>query len=144
MERIARKATYTIGRLYVDGAYFCDTLEDTDRGLRQGMPSSEISRLKVYGQTAIPAGKYRITLEWSPKFSPRHNGRKMPLLHDVPGFTGILIHEGNHPKDTSGCLLVGRNTVKGMVTDSRVTFERLWPILNEAFGRGEAISIEIK
>ena len=92
LKRIARKSTYTIGNLSIDGKIVCDTLEDADLWLTQGMPLIEIERRKVSGKTAIPIGKYAVTLEWSPKFSPRHNGRRMPLLHDVPGFTGILIH----------------------------------------------------
>ena len=143
LKRIARKSTYTIGNLSIDGKIVCDTLEDADLWLTQGMPLIEIERRKVSGKTAIPIGKYAVTLEWSPKFSPRHNGRRMPLLHDVPGFTGILIHEGNTVEDTSGCILVGRNTGKGVLTESRATFQALLPLLEAADERGERITITV-
>ena len=143
LERIAKKPDYTIGKLYIDGTYFCDTLEDTDRGLTTGMSSAEIAKRKVYAKTAIPTGRYKITLEYSLKFSPRHKGRNMPLLHNVMGFSGILIHEGNTVEDTSGCLLVGKNTVKGGLTESKATFERLWPLLDAAIKRGEKVMITV-
>lgn len=127
VRRIAKRQGYTIGRLYVDGRYFCDTLEDADRGLGSGMPLEKISRLKVYGQTAIPTGRYAVTLDVvSPKFKDRAwarpYGGKVPRLLNVPGFDGVLIHVGNDASDTSGCILVGRNTVVGKVTDSTATF----------------------
>ena len=94
---------YTIGRLYIDEVYQCDTLEDPVRG-----------GPKIPGETAIPAGRYRVSLRFSPHFK-----RYLSYLHDVPGFTGILIHSGNTPKDTRGCILVGENKVKGQVVNSR-------------------------
>ena len=130
VRRIARRQGYTIGRLYVDGQYFCDTLEDADRGLRQDMPSEKIKKLKVYCQTAIPTGRYPVTLGVvSPRFKDRAwarpYGGKVPRLLNVPGFDGVLIHVGNDASDTSGCILVGRNTVVGKVTDSTATFHAL-------------------
>jgi hypothetical protein len=113
LERIARKPTYTIGRLYVDGVYFCDTLEDKDRGLRQDMPLAEIKRIKVQGETAIPTGEYRMIVNVSPA-----KKRLLPRLLNVPGFEGILIHRGNTAKDSSGCILVGENKVVGKVINS--------------------------
>lgn len=97
VRRIAKRQGYTIGRLYVDGRYFCDTLEDADRGLGSGMPLEKISRLKVYGQTAIPTGRYAVTLGVvSPRFKDRAwakpYGGKVPRLLNVPGFDGVLIH----------------------------------------------------
>lgn len=129
VRRIARKAKYTIGRLYIDGAYFCDTLEDTDRGLKQSMPLWEIEQKKVYGQTAIPTGKYDLLMTYSPKFATKswakpYNGR-LPLVNNVQGFSGVRIHPGNTASDTLGCILVGRNTVVGKVTQSADTFARL-------------------
>lgn len=97
---------YTIGSFYIDGEYFCDTLEDVVRDLRSAED-------KVYGKTAIPAGTYKISVEYSPRFK-----RKLPFLHDVPYFTGILIHRGNTAKDTHGCILLGENKVKGKVINS--------------------------
>ena len=122
--RIAFKETYTIGKLYVDGKYFCDTIEDTDRGLDNSMTSNEILRKKVKGQTAIPTGHYNIDITYSPKYK-----RMMPLLLDVKGFSGIRIHSGNTAKDTEGCLIVGKNKKVGMVLESRDTYQRLFKMM---------------
>ena len=96
LKRIALKPDYTIGRLYIDGQYFCDTLEDAVR------------EEKIVGKTAILAGTYQVIVNRSPKFK-----RDLPLLLGVPNFEGIRIHRGNTAKDTSGCILVGENKVKG-------------------------------
>ena len=122
--RIAFKSTYTIGKLYVDGKYFCDVLEDVDRGLDSSMTESEILEKKVKGQTAIPTGHYVINITYSPKYK-----RMMPLLLDVKGFSGIRIHSGNSSKDTEGCLLVGKNKKVGMVLESRDTYQRLFKMM---------------
>ena len=108
VKRIAIRSGYTIGRLSVNNQYFCDTLEDRDRGLTSAMSRLDIARIKVKGQTAIPTGRYRIIFTYSPKFR-----RKMPLLLDVPGFDAIRIHCGNTAADSEGCLLVGENKRKG-------------------------------
>jgi hypothetical protein len=149
LTRIARKPGYTIGKLSIDGAYFCDTLEDTDRGLQQAMPLEEIRRLKQAGITAIPAGIYRIVMHIvSPKYATREAyrsiGGKLPRLANVPGYEGVLIHIGNCPKDTEGCILVGKNKAVGAVLESTETFNRLYPLLKGADERGEEIIIEIK
>ena len=126
--RTARKADYTIGKLFVDGRYFCDTLEDTDRGLT--MTGADPTR-KIRKLTAIPAGFYEIDLNTqSPKYAAQGWARelcdaKMPRLKDVPLFGGILIHPGNKPADTEGCILVGVNSVVGCVLQSRAMFEKL-------------------
>ena len=122
--RIAFKDTYTIGKLYVDGIYFCDVLEDKDRGLDSSMSESEILEKKVKGQTAIPTGHYVINITYSPKYK-----RMMPLLLDVKGFSGIRIHSGNSSKDTEGCLLVGKNKQVGKVLESRDTYQRLFKMM---------------
>ena len=122
--RIAFNSTYTIGKLYVDGKYFCDVLEDVDRGLDSSMTESEILEKKVKGQTAIPTGHYVINITYSPKYK-----RMMPLLLDVKGFSGIRIHSGNTAKDTEGCLLVGKNKKVGMVLESRDTYQRLFKMM---------------
>ena len=124
VKRIAKKETYTIGKMYIDGKYFCDTLEDKDRGLSQSMTEEEIRKRKVYGLTAIPTGAYKVIVNYSERF-----GKRMPLLLDVKGYAGVRIHSGNTPADTLGCILVGRNTAKGMVTESRMTFLRLMETL---------------
>lgn len=122
--RIALKDTYTIGKLYVDGVYFCDTIEDKDRGLDDSMTVREILNKKVKGETAIPTGHYNIEITYSPKYK-----RMMPLLIGVKGYSGIRIHSGNTSKDTEGCLLVGKNTKVGMVTESRNTYQRLFAMM---------------
>ena len=129
LKRIARRDKYTIGRLYVDGVRFCDTLEDTDRGLASTMTLGEINRRKVYGMTAIPTGTYDVLMTYSPKFASKswakpYNGR-LPLLNNVQGFSGVRIHPGNTAADTQGCILVGQNTVVGKVTQSADTFAKL-------------------
>lgn len=125
VKRIAKKETYTIGKMYIDGKYFCDTLEDKDRGLSQSMTEEEIRKMKVHGLTAIPTGAYKVIVNYSERF-----GKLMPLLLDVKGYAGVRIHSGNTPSDTLGCILVGRNTAKGMVTESRKTFLRLMETLS--------------
>ena len=150
LKRIAKRDTYTIGRLYINGEYFCDTLEDKDRGLKHSMSLSEIKAKKVYGKTAIPAGEYEITLHIiSPKYSKKpwfvkFCGAKMPRILNIPGYDGVLIHEGNSDKDTCGCVLVGKNTVVGKVLESKNTFAKLYPILKAASDKGERITINIK
>ena len=137
LKRIARKDTYTIGRLYVDGKYFCDTLEDTDRGLSQELPVTVNRAKKRAGVTAIPFGTYRVTMGVkSPKFSRcaqyKFCDGKLPRLVNVPAFEGVLIHIGNTPKDTEGCILVGRNTQVGKVLESTATFRKLYAVLQDA------------
>lgn len=131
IDRIAKKSTYTIGKLYLNGVYFCDTLEDTDRGLYQGMLLQKIKDLKIKGATAIPKGKYKVTMNVvSPKFSKRATYQfcqgKLPRLLNVDGYEGVLIHIGNTAKDTEGCILVGQNKVVGQVINSTVTFKKLY------------------
>lgn len=130
LRRIARKNLYTIGRLYIDGEYFCDTIEDKDRGLAQTMSEAEILKTKVPSETAIPSGTYRITMDVvSPRFKDRSwakpYGGKIPRLLEVPGFDGVLIHPGTDQNSTSGCIIVGKNKVVGKVVDSQLTFKSL-------------------
>ena len=106
LTRIAKRPAYTIGRLEIDGTYFCDTLEPTWRDVGWGRPGR-----KVAGRTAIPEGRYAVAVTLSPRF-----GRWLPLLLHVPMFEGIRIHAGNSAQDTAGCILPGLNTVKGRVT----------------------------
>lgn len=149
LERRWKKDTYTIGRLYVNGAFFCNTLEDKDRGLTQNMSKEEIKAKKVPGETAIPKGRYRISMRIkSPKYSTKKQYEKcqgyLPRLKDVPGYTGILIHIGNFAKDSAGCILVGENKVKGGVVNSITWFWKLYDILKAADERKEEIWITIK
>lgn len=138
LKRIAKKSTYTIGRLFIDGVYFCDTLEDKDRNLSSNMPLDQIKDIKVSDNTAIPTGTYKITLDVvSPKYSKVQwyiqnvNKGKVPRLLNVPGFDGILIHTGNDNSDTSGCILVGENKEVGKVLNSKNTFLKLYKKLLE-------------
>lgn len=150
LKRIAKRDTYTIGKLYINDEYFCDTLEDKDRGLKQTMSLSEIKAKKVYGKTAIPAGTYEVTLNMiSPKYSKKlwyvsFCGAKMPRIMNIPGYDGVLIHPGNTDIDTMGCLLVGKNKVVGKLVESKDTFAKLYPILKAAAAKGERITITIK
>lgn len=121
LKRIAKKDTYTIGKLYVDDEYFCDTLEDKDRGLTFDMPLEDIKKVKVYGQTAIPTGRYQVVMNMSTRFK-----KVMPLLLNVPGFDGIRIHSGNTAADTQGCILLGQNKVVGKVINSRIYTDKLY------------------
>lgn len=139
---------YTIGNLYIDDIYFCDTLEDIDRGITSSTSLEDISRKKVYGQTAVPTGTYKVNLNVvSPKFKDRSwakpYGGKVPRLMNVPGFEGVLIHPGNTDSDTSGCILVGKNTVVGKVMESTITFNGLMKKLLDAKAKGESIQINI-
>lgn len=120
LKRIALKDTYTIGKLYIDGAYFCDTLEDKDRGLEDNMPIEKIMFLKKPHITAIPTGTYTVILNYSNRFK-----RIIPLVMNVKGFAGIRIHAGNTSEDTNGCILVGENKAKGKVLNSKETYSRL-------------------
>ena len=152
VDRKYRKSSYTIGKLYIDGEYFCDTLEDKDRGLRQTDPLAVIRRVKIPNETAIPAGKYQVTLKiqsakyTQAKYSKQYSFCKgyLPRLINVPGFEGILIHIGNTNKDTSGCLLVGQNTQVGKVLNSTATFKKLYAILKKASDEGRRIWIEYR
>lgn len=144
-----KKGTYTIGILSIEGRYFCETLEDTDRGLKQGMTLAQIREKKIYGETAIPVGEYNIRMDvLSPKYkavSWYYSLTKgyMPRLENVPGFDGILIHPGTTAIDTLGCILVGQNKAKGKVLNSRDTFKKLYAKLKAAAERNEKITIKI-
>ena len=105
LKRIAYKETYTIGKLYIDGIYFCDTLED------------KVRDIKIKDKTAIPCGTYKVQITYSNRFK-----KMMPLLLNVPGFEGIRIHNGNSESDTSGCILVGQNKVKGKLVNSKMIY----------------------
>lgn len=119
LKRIALKPDYTIGKLYIDGKYFCNTLEDRVRKL----PAEK----KIPGRTAIPAGTYRVSVTYSPKF-----GRDLPLVENVPYFTGIRIHRGNTAADTSGCILVGENKAVGKLLNSTLYEKELTEMLSDA------------
>jgi hypothetical protein len=144
LERIAKRKTYTIGRLYIreqvmdeylpgyEDHYFCDTLEPTWRDYTNGA-------YKVKGRSAIPEGRYAVVISYSPKFEAW-----LPILLGVPKFEGIRIHAGNTAKDTEGCILVGKNKLVGQVVDSRIWLHRLKQKIVEAKDRDEAVWITVK
>ncbi len=151
VDRKWKKDTYTIGRMYVNDAFFGNTMEDTDRGLKQPMSLSEIKEIKLAAITAIPTGTYKIRMDIiSPKYSLKPwyvsncHGARMPRLENVPGYSGVLIHPGNTSKDTDGCILVGKNDVKGMITKSKDYFLRLYNMMYAAYKKGEDIWITIR
>lgn len=137
LKRINNQDNYCEGKLYIDGIYQCDVIEDTDRALTNEMSITEIQSKKVYGETAIPKGTYQITLDVvSPKFKDRSWATfcegKLPRLLDVPGFEGVLIHTGNEASNSLGCLLVGQKTKDGWVSNSTQTFKDLYYKLKQA------------
>ena len=129
------KKDYCIGDLYIDGVWFCNVLEDTDRGLKDEMSEEEIKKLKVKGETAIPTGIYHVYITWSPKYN-----KPMPLIEGVKGYSGIRIHSGNTAKDTEGCLIVGKNKEVGKVLESRKMYNALFKRLQQT---NERIIIDI-
>ena len=148
LERIAKRKTYTIGRIYIqrrvddeylagtENQYFCDTLEPTWRDYANGA-------YKVKGRSAIPEGRYAVVISYSPKFK-----QWLPILLGGPEFNrkwqGIRIHAGNTAADTEGCILVGKNREVGKVLDSRIWLHRLKQKIVEAKDKGEAVWITIK
>lgn len=150
LKRVAKRDTYTIGKLYINGSYICDTIEDKDRGLAKSMTAKQILEKKVKHQTAIPTGTYDVTLKVkSPKYSNsqyfmKYCNAMMPRLLDVPGFDGVLIHTGNTAEDSSGCVILGYNTAVGKVLNSKKAFETVYPMLKKASDAGEKITITIE
>lgn len=150
LRRIAKKDKYTIGKVYINGAYICDSIEDKDRGLTDSMDLSQIKKIKVKDQTAIPAGTYQVTLNVkSPKFGAKEYYKKycggyLPRILNVKGFDGILMHRGTDQNSSSGCIILGYNTIVGKVTNSQKAFEQVYTMLKGASSRGEKINITIK
>lgn len=148
LKRTWKKQNYTIGELFADGKYLCNTLEDTDRGLNNNMSENTIHSKKIYGNTAIPTGTYKIQMSYSSKFASRkwaaRYGGKVPELLNVKGFAGIRIHPGNTADDTLGCILPGKNTTVGRVNQStQCYYEILDNYIIPAIIRGENVSITI-
>lgn len=109
LQRTAYSDKSTIGELFLDGEFFCYTLEDTVR------------KVKKAGETAIPAGTYEVVINYSPRFK-----QKMPLLLGVPRFEGVRIHAGNKAEDTEGCILVGYVKAQDFIGQSRMAYEALF------------------
>lgn len=121
VKRIAKNKTYTIGKLFIDGVYFCDTVEDRCIDWSK--------QKKVKHETAIPEGEYLVKLTLSPRFK-----RLLPEFIDVPHFENIRIHSGYDELSSSGCVIVGENKVKGKVLNSRFYEKKLVEILNRHKG----------
>lgn len=149
IKRIYTNDRYTISHVYVDDAYVCDAIEDADRMLDDSMTLAAITKKKVYAKTAIPTGKYQVNMNMvSPKFSKKEYYMnfckgKLPRLENVKGFVGVLIHRGVDETSSAGCLIVGFNTVKGMVTNSKQAFENLYSKLSAANSIGQKITCTI-
>ena len=143
LRRIAKRNTYTIGKLSMDGAYFCDTLEPPALEKKTSVSKEAILRSQQKAQTlkpfAIPEGRYAVVISYSPK-----KKEWLPILLGVPLFQGIRIHAGNTAKDTLGCILVGKNLEKGMVLNSRYWLKRVKNKIVDAKNRGEAVWITIE
>ena len=137
LKRIALRPTYTIGKLYIDDAYFCDTLEDTVRDTNKS-GKFDNGEQKIKGKTAIPYGTYEIKWTYSPRFK-----KYTPQLMNVPSFEGIRVHVGNTSADTEGCLILGENKQVGKVLNSRATINKFYPIIKKACSNGK-VTIEIK
>lgn len=144
LERVVRADNYTEGKLSFDGEPICDTIEDRDRDENQnGVFDGD--EAKVYGETAIPNGRYRVTLDHSPKFSPRYGGKRIPFVHDVPGFQGVRIHTGNTAADSLGCIIVGVRAGAGVVASSKDTFlNKVLPPMEAADERGEGMWLTVR
>lgn len=145
-----KKPDYTVGRMSIDGTLVCNTMEDIDRGLDDGMQDWMIRNKKIPNVTAIPTGRYKVDMDTvSPKFSkyPFYMEvckGKLPRIKNVKGFDGILIHCGVDHSNSSGCILVGMNKQKGKLTDSKETFKKVYALMKEAHDRGETIYITIE
>ncbi len=134
LKRIAPRETYTIGKLFLDGEYICDTLEDTVRDSNNDGDLTDPGEKKIWGETAIPRGTYKVVPIVSRKFG------KTFWLQNVPSFSEILIHCGNNPEHTHGCILLGWNKAKGMVLDS----QKAMNIFREKLKNDTDIQIEIQ
>ena len=131
LNRIFLGSSATIGELLINDKHLCDTIEDRVR------PEGE----KVYGKTAIPEGTYEVKLTHSPRFK-----KILPEILNVPNFSGIRIHTGNSSKDTEGCILVGTwdGEKEDWVGNSRIAFDELMTLLEEATNNKEKITITVK
>ena len=137
LKRIALRPTYTIGKLYIDDVYFCDTIEDTVRDINKN-GKFDNGEKKIHSKTAIPYGIYEIKWTYSPRFK-----KYTPQLMNVPSFEGIRIHAGNTSADTEGCLILGENKQVGKVLNSRATINKFYSIIKKACSKGK-VTIEIK
>ena len=140
---------YCISHIYVDGKYYCDAIEDFDRGLDESISEEQARKIKVKDKTAIPTGHYTVKMNTvSGTFSKKEYykkfcGGKVPRLDPVVGFSGILIHRGTNENSSSGCVIVGYNTAVGQVTNSQKAFEGLYYMMKAAANKKETIQYVI-
>ena len=134
LERDIRMPHFTLGKMYIDGQFSFYTCEDLIREI----PGVDVAEWKVSDSTAIPKGTYRIIITFSNRFQ-----KPLPLLLDVPGFTGIRIHAGNTAEDTSGCILIGTARSKGGVVNSQLAMSVFMPALGEAL-KSNVATIEVR
>lgn len=142
------KETYTIGAFNVNGVRFHESMEDKDRGLTSDMSLSEILSKKVYGQTAIPKGTYKVILSVSEKFKKKpwaaKYGGLVPEIVGVKGFSGVRIHPLNTAEESLGCIGIGENKVKGKIINSVKCYDEFMSkYMLPAWTRKEEITIEI-
>ena len=137
LKRLNLTPNYTEGELYVNGVYFCKTLEDTNRDLNKN-GQFDNNEKKVYGETCIPYGKYKVILSYSSKFK-----RELPEILKVPNFQGIRIHRGNKISDTLGCILCGEKVKNGYLSNSTPYEIKLVELFKQAKSRNEESFIEI-
>lgn len=136
VKRKVKTDNSTVGDFFVNGELFSSSLEDRDRGLMSDMPLTEIQAKKVYGETAIPIGRYKVVKY----FSPKHQ-KDMPLLVDVPGFAGCEFHSGNAPKDVLGCTLLGEYDpdTPDWISNSKATIDKFYTLFFGAIDKGEDV-----
>lgn len=134
VKRLQKDEDVTIGAITIDGDFACWSLEDPVREV----PGQPVSTWKIHGKTAIPAGRYKVIIDMSARFK-----RLLPLLIDVPGYSGVRIHAGNTAADTEGCILVGNERLAKSLARSQLALAPLMTKLSEAQNKGEPIWLEI-
>lgn len=137
LKRIAYKPTYTIGKLYINDTYFCDTIEDVNRDLNKN-GKFDNGEIKIKDKTCIPFGTYKVIVNISQRFK-----RLLPRILNVPNFDGILMHNGIDETSSSGCIILGKNTIVGKVTESREYMNKLTDLLKNTQDKNEEITIQI-
>lgn len=120
IKRLHKTENSTIGEMSIDGKFECYTLEDVERDT------------KVFGKTAIPKGIYEVTMTMSNRFK-----KMMPLLLNVPNYTGVRIHSGNKAEDTEGCILLGQTRSIDLISGSRLAIDKFYPKLEAALKLGK-------
>lgn len=133
IQRVEKDNKATIGGLFIDGEFFCSTLEDVDRGLTSVDTLAKIKEIKVQNQTAIPSGRYEVIIDMSTRFK-----KLMPHIINVPGFEGIRIHPGNSDVDTDGCIILGvwNKVDADWLSNSKDAFDEFFPKLQEGLKSG--------